>query len=566
MNVKLICSFLGSVAFSLGLAMLACTLWGLPVFGGTAYDVNGVAGLVKGAATCFAAALIFTFFGRNASANRAHLRDALAGVAFCWIVATLLAATPYLFSEVERGGGCRVGVCDAIFESASGLTTTGGTIFSELEDPSTLPRTISFWRSMTHFLGGIGVMCCFVAVLGKGAEGKAVLKAERLFSGNLPFAKMKELAFSLFKIYLTICVGCFIWLFLCGASVYDSAYHAFSTAALGGFSSYNDSLGHFAHDPNVNAPFAEVGVIIFMIISGTNYWLLYWALRGNPDKIVKDFEWRAFVGSLLLAALFTTFVGAAKGDFVTAGSSYEPFEARAESASREHLDSEISARDETNESNAEDGRRGRRRGEICSSYLSAFRKSMFHVTSLATGAGFVTDRYESWNATTSAMLLVLMFVGGCSASTAGGIKVFRAVLTLKVLARETERRYRPSVVRSTRIAGENVSRETASVAVRYVVIFACLIVATTLVVTAIEPDATWASYERPQMEKLIDLGTGALSMFANVGPRFGEYGSFNDYGSLTDLTKLIFSWAMIVGRLEIWPMLAILSARFWRNR
>ena len=171
MNKKIICAFLGFVAILLGLGMLFCTVWGLPVLGGGPEDVPACKALYYSALICFVIGGVFSLLGRGYDTERLYLREAFACVSLCWILSVLLGAMPYLFAKVERREGVPVTVCDAIYESTSGITTTGGTIFEELENPKTLPRTILFWRSLTHFLGGLGIMCCFVVFLGKGASG-----------------------------------------------------------------------------------------------------------------------------------------------------------------------------------------------------------------------------------------------------------------------------------------------------------------------------------------------------------------------------------------------------------
>ena len=589
MNTRILCSFLGIVSVLIGVAMLLCIPWG--AFQGVEADVRGIPALLKSAALCVAVGLTFSLLGRGADATRLYRREGFAGVALCWVLAIILSALPYQFAGLEIKEGRSLNFCDAIFESASGLTTTGATVFDELEDPNMMPRSILFWRSMTHFLGGLGVMCCFVAILGQGARGKAVLKVEHSVSGNMPFTKMRTLAFSLFLIYVTLCAISTIWFLISGMEPFDAIYYSFSTIALGGFTPYNNSVGRFATDPDVSTAMVEGGLVFFMIVAGTNYWLLSWLALGKPGKLFRDYEWRAFIILLFVASIISTFVGLRSGDLIVERSSENDNVAVSSEEQVGEESSNLPAL-EKNSHNAQLGEvardlepagtietvdlpedeksasktREQFSGTICRSYPEAFRKSMFHVVSLATGAGLCSERYESWNATTIILMMILIFIGGCSASTAGGIKVFRAALAFKVLTREAERRYNPSVVRVTTIDGEDVAKETADVAIRYVAVFSALIVLTTFVVAVIETNSDWVKENNSQLETIFDLGSSTLSMFANTGLAFGNFGSQGNYSCFSGLSKLIFSWAMIVGRLEIWPVLAILSVRFWRNR
>ena len=567
MNFRVISSYLGLVATLMGVATLFCVPWAIPYWDEAGNELRGVYALVKSSAVCFVLGLIFTLFSRRSTRREPYLREAMAGVGLCWFLAVALGAMPYLFGNVGRGDGETVGLCDALFESASGLTTTGGTIFCELEDQALLPKTILFWRGLTHFIGGLGIICLFVLFMGQGGAvgGKAILKVEHVFSENMPFAKMRQVATSLLSVYLTLCVACFLWLKACGASVFDSLYHAFSTTALGGFSSHNASVAYFSVDPNVNGSMVESGLIVFMILSGTNFFLLYWVALRQPKKLFRDFEWRLFISALFVTALISTFSGVFKGDFNVSrvasnevSASLEPTEA-----------GDALALDATSASDApNDAAAGAevRRGSVVFGLASAFRRSLFHVTSLATGAGLIADQYELWNSTSVLLLLVLMFVGACSGSTSGGVKIYRVWLAFKSLAREAERRYRPSLVRVTKVNGEFVAKETSNAAIRYIVTFASLILLTMLIVVMIEPDESWRQYDHFSVEKIFDVGTGVLAMYANVGTAFGEFGSQGNFGGLTNITKLIFTWAMVVGRLEIWCVLALFSPRFWSNR
>lgn len=553
--------FLSAVAAFLGVAMCLCLPWGLEVLGGDwRWEARGVEGLLKGAATSFASALAFYLVGRGADSTRLYRKEAISIVVFGWIAAILLGATPYLYGLAELRPGVPTTAADAIFESASGLTTTGATVFAEVENPASLPQTLLIWRFATHFLGGLGVMCFFVALIGNGASGKAIMKLERGASGNLPAVKMRELAFLLFKIYVLLNVLCAASLLCCGTSFLDAIAHSFSTIATGGFSSRNASVASFRDDPNVNSAAIEIVLLVFMIVASTNYALLYWVALGKWRNLSRDTEWRTYMAILTVATLAVFTFGTAKGDFAVAEDA------------KDAIKSEFAALDENagfatigeDERFQEKEREGKVRE--AETWPDALRTSAFCVVSLASGSGFATARYELWNSASLCVLALLMFCGGCSASTAGGAKIYRIFLFGKAVSKGIERTHSPNVVRATRYNGENLERDALNSVVLHLLTLLALIVATVLATLFLEPDAAWASARAPQIEKLTDLAGAALAMVSNVGPAFGKMGALENYAFLTAPTKLLYSCVMLIGRLEIWIILAIFAPGFWRNR
>ena len=562
MNYRIISALLGMVAVILGVCMFLCLPWGLPAFGGGDSEIRGAVGLLLGGGLSILLGVVFIILGRGADEERLFRKEAFVIVSLSWIMAIILGATPYLFSKTERASGVRMSFCDAIFESASGLTTTGATVIGELENPEVIPRTILFWRSTTHFLGGLGVICFFVVLLGQGINGKAILKIEHSVSGNLPAAQMRTLANYLFRIYALLNILCCVLLLICGMSLFDAISHAFSVVALGGFSTHDASVAYFASDPRANGLAIECVLILFMIASGTNYWLIFWAATGQPQKLYRDSEWRCFISLIVVGIAITTCFGMLHGDFRPASIVQQGTQTETEDLVDGQLnDEEASTRTlprRPYETIDEDAERVR--------FPVALRRSAFQVVSLATGAGFVTDRYELWNSTSIAAIVFLMFIGGCAGSTAGGAKVFRVLFTSKLLSQRLSETFSPNVVRVIRVDGENIDKESLYSALTYVGVFNSLIAVTTLLVTSFEPNDLWILRGESQVEKVADLGAAAVSMFANVGPALGVFGSIENYGGLTEITKAIFAAATLLGRLEIWTVLALLSPNFWRNR
>ncbi len=493
---------------------------------------------------------------RNAPEDRRLFRkEAIVVVALSWILAIVLGALPYLFSGAQRVPGVSMSLGDAVFESASGLTTTGATVFGELENASTLPRTILFWRGFTHFLGGLGVMCFFVALIGQGMSGKTILKLEHSSSSAVPISKIRQFASCLFRIYVSLTGICFVAFLFCGMNVFDAIFHAFSVVALGGFSSHNASVAYFSLDPRTNGLAIECILIFFMVVAGTNYWLLYWVLARKPGRLFRDSEWRLYVSSLLLGIAIVTILGMRHGDFLHTSADYDPTAAELVTDGSDDPTT-LNRLPATTHNSALPK----------SSWGSALRRATFQVVSLATGAGFATDRYELWNAASIVVLLYLMFVGGCVGSTAGGAKVYRVLLASKAWWHCFSESFSPNIVRVMRLDDENLDRDELRVCVTYLFTLTMLILMTAAVVLVVEQDAIWIARGESQVEKMWDVLLASVSMFSNVGPALGALGSFDNYGALSEGTKFIFAWAMLLGRLEIWTVLTLLSPKFWRSR
>lgn len=564
MNYRIVCDLLGMVAIIFGGCMFLCLPWALPAFGGGETEHRGAVGLLISGVFSFALGLVFSFFGRGADETRLFRKEAIIIVALSWLLATFLGALPYLFSGTERAPGVPASFCDALFESASGLTTTGATVFSELEDPVSLPRTILFWRCMTHFLGGLGVMCFFVTLLGQGANGKAILKLERTVSGAVPASKIRTLAFYLFLIYAFLTFVCFILLKLCGMTVFDAISHSFSVIALGGFSTRNMSVAYYSLDPMVNGFAVECVLLFFMVVAGTNFWLIYWALTGQPKRLFRDAEWRLFVVLLSIGVFTVAIFGHFRGDFQGANSPSSPAFSNAALAQPSDASSGVESVSDLNSDVLSETNRSPETD--WSGFGTSLRHSAFQVISVATGAGFATDRFELWNSVSLAIVIFLMFVGASSGSTGGGAKVFRILLVAKAFKQNLARSFSPNVVRVTRVDGENIDKDALHSAVSYVLLFFTLVFLTGLLAIAIEPDAVWIARGESQIEKACDLMVGSLSMYSNCGPALGAMGAFDNYGSLSEVTKFIFSVATLLGRLEILTILALFSPNFWRNR
>ncbi|MEM9351809.1 MAG: TrkH family potassium uptake protein [Planctomycetota bacterium] len=522
MNFRLVCRLLGMIAWLIGLTMAFSLVWALPSVNETgSFEARGFWALLSSMVLCFATGYGLRSVGRDAP-DAIYRKEAMAVVGLSWVLATVLGAMPYLLGGVvyraEGGKDIRMGVSDALFESQSGFSTTGATVLTDIENPAWVPQCILFWRSSTHFLGGLGIIVLFVAVLGQGSAGKALMRAEMPGpSKEGSQERMQHTAWNFAAIYCGLNAVLTVLLWLEGMTVFEALCHSFGTMATGGFSTLNASLGGF--DGRVeNYRLIEYTVIVFMVLAGTNFTLLYLTLIGRPVTLLRDLEWRTYALIIVASSAVIVVLGLwVHSDFAD--------------------------------------------GE------TAFRDSLFQVTSILTTTGFGTADFDQWHNFSRALLLVLMSVGGCAGSTGGGMKVIRHVLCVKVLHREIERAFHPAVVRHVRLGGEAITDNDLPRSILvYFGLIALLFTLSWLVLVAIEPDATWSGAGHDPQNKLVDSASAVAATLHNIGPGLGIVGATQNYAPFSTLSKLLFTFLMMLGRLELFPVLVLLVPGFWRDR
>ncbi len=414
-------------------------------------------------------------------------------------------------------------LADALFESVSGFTTTGASVLTQLEDPVLVPRCVLFWRSFTHWLGGMGIIVLFVAILGQlGAAGKALMRRE--VPGPISESvrpRVRETAIIMWAIYVALSILLTCLLMLEGLSFYDALCHSFGTMATGGFSTYNASVGHF------HSSLIEGTIALFMVLAGTNFSLYYMLLRGaagEPNSsarerlglLLSDPEYRLY---LLLLSGASLVIGLQLWMHGVYG----------------HL-------------------------------AASLRHSAFSVISVMTTTGFGTEDFARWTELSKAILLVLMFVGGCAGSTGGGIKVIRMLLIVKVLWMEIERAFRPKVVRTLRLGNASIDESIRRDMLVYAGLVTFIFIGSWLALVAIEPDHQWAKGGTSTTgEKLFDCATAVAANLNNVGPGLGVVGPSSNYANFTAVSKLLLTMLMLLGRLELYAVLVLLLPAFWRT-
>ncbi|NND96788.1 MAG: TrkH family potassium uptake protein [Pirellulaceae bacterium] len=501
------------------------------------YESVGANALLLSMAISMIIGGVMLFIGRRGRHGTLYQKEAMAIVGLSWVLATVLGALPFYLSGTSlradaNGVGQSVTFIEAMFESQSGFSTTGATILTDLESPDLVPHCILFWRSWTHFLGGLGIVVLFVAILGQGSAGKAMVRAEMpgpSKEGAMPRIQKTALAFA--GIYITLNIVLTLIYMIEGMTLFDALCHAFGTMATGGFSTYNRSLGGF------DSALIESTTILFMVLAGTNFTLLYLTCLAGPTKLLEDVEFRAYIGIILAVTVGVIFFGMMHDD---------------------------------------DG---------FGSFGSSLRYGLFQVVSVITTTGYGTADFDGWNNFGRGILLLLMFVGGCAGSTGGGMKVIRHVLFYKILRSEIELAHRPRVVRLLQIGGSTVDDPNLT---RGIVVYFCMILAifvfSWLLLITFEPDSTWGVAEDLSLtsqlvadqqpdadkqgtldEKLLDSASAVAATLNNIGPGLGVVGATENYANFSQGAKLLFVWLMMLGRVEVFSVLVLVFPSFWRR-
>jgi trk system potassium uptake protein len=493
MNIQLISRYLGHFTWAMAVLMLPSLAW-TPYFG----EGKMALAFLGSMAIAGAVGWGLTRYSRNAP-ERMFQREGLALVGLGWLLLAGIAALPY----VLRGW---LGPVDAYFEAMSGLTTTGSTILTDIE---ATPKSLLFWRSFTHWIGGMGIIVLFVAVLPYlGAGGKQLFKSES--PGPDPRGlspRIKDTASILYKIYFGLTVVQTVLLMMADMSFYDALCHTFATLATGGFSPRADSVAAF------NSPMVETIIIVFMVLAGTNFTLFFVMMRGHWKAPFQDTEWRVYIAVLVLATMLITLnllgvQGAAELP--------EPPQATEYTAS------------------------------------GAFRVAAFQVVSIMTTTGFCTDDFELWPQFSRALLVVLMFVGGCAGSTGGGLKVVRIIMLLKMAYWRLEKTFRPKTIRTVRVneavIDEDVQKTVYGFFVLYIFIFAF--------------GGLFMSFLGLPFQTAF---TSVAATLNNIGPGLEHVGAIENYAFISAPGKLFLSLCMVMGRLELFSICVLFLPGFWRR-
>lgn len=490
MNYPILFKLQGFIMGSVAVAF-ACSL-------GVALSLDGATGgppVVRGFTYSFLIAASFSLgcllLGRKSS-HSLFRKEALAIIGTGWLTASALGALPYWFIISD------LSLAAAFFESASGLTTTGASVLNDLES---LPLSLHFWRALSQWMGGLGVVVFFVAVLSfLGAGAKVLFSRESSAqAADLNAPRVQSGVLRLVQLYLALSVVCAIVYRFCGLSWFEAIVHMFTSLSTGGFSTRSGSIADFSN------PLLEWAVILFMAIGGTSFLLIIEILRRNWKALKTSTEFKAY---LLLLGVFSLAV------FIFI----------------------------TNDS------------QLTLSGHDALRGAVFQVVSIMTTTGYATQDFDQWLPVTHILLLAMMFIGGCSGSTAGGAKVIRFIVALKVFAQQIELAYRPKVLRLLKANNKSLSPGERESIIDYIVILTLVIIAGTLVTALLEP--------RMSFEGIVSAMAACLF---NIGPGFAEIGPTRNFAHLHAYTQIFLSFLMILGRLELFAILALFSPALWKR-
>ncbi|MDC0379221.1 TrkH family potassium uptake protein [Litorivicinus sp.] len=473
----------------LGLLLMLFSLTMLPPIGISVIFEDGQIPLFGAAAGLVFGAGFISWLPARRQKRDLRIRDGFVITVLFWLVLGSAGSVPLALSEQLN-----LSMTDALFESISGLTTTGATVIVGLDH---LPKSVLFYRQQLQWLGGMGIVVLAVAILPMlGIGGMQLYRAET--PGPVKDAKLSpriaETAKALWLIYLSLTAACALAYWISGMEIFDAICHAFSTIAIGGFSPYDASIGHF------NSVSIETVAIVFMVISGMNFSLHFIAWHNNSLKhYLNDPEWRTYLLFLFGLSLLISLALIENGTYPV------------------------------NE---------------------AFRKGIFEVVSIATTTGFTTADYASWPTFIPFLLLMSAFIGACAGSTGGGIKIIRMLLLYKQGSREIKRLIHPNAVIPIKLGrkpvGSRVIDAVWGFLAAYVLIFAVLM----LVCMALGEDP-------------ITAYSAVGACLNNLGPGLGD--ATLNYSTLSDGTKYVLSFAMLLGRLELFTLLVVLSPSFWEH-
>ena len=438
--------------------------------------------------------LLMLFLNKNHD-KQINKREGYLVVVLGWIIMIFSGTIPYILT------GTIDGFSNIFFETTSGYTATGATVISDVE---ILPEGILFWRSITHWLGGMGMIVFAIAILPLlGIGGMQLFNAESPGpSTDKLHPRITDTAKRLWMIYLSYTIIETIFLQLAGMSFFDAINHSMSNIASGGFSTKNQSLGYWNDNPLV-----QYIVIFFMFLAGTNFVLSYFGFKFNFKKIIEDDEFKIyslFIVGFTAAVVLILYINPS-------------------------LDSNISGIEET------------------------FRHSLFQVVSIITTTGFVTADYTAWSPLILLLFFGMMFLGGSAGSTSGGFKIMRHLLIIKNGVLQFKKILHPHAIIPLRYNKSSVSSEITHNILGFFIVYMLSFMIGTIVFALLGLDFESA------------LGVSASSL-GNVGPSIGSFGPMNTFFELPLLAKWWSSFLMLLGRLELFTVLIVFTPYFWSNR
>ena len=518
MNYRLVAQLLGLLLAVIGGVLVLIAAWAFSQWrwaGDQAVELPAALALIMTAAVGILGGGLVWLVARGTESHLGR-REALLLVALTWIVGAAMAGAPFYvwahLAAYEPGAEQFRSAVDCYFEAMSGLTTTGATILTDIE---AVPASLLLWRAVTQWLGGLGIVVLFVAVLPSlGVGGKRLFRIEAPgpdSEGVRP--QIRDTARVLWYIYLGLTVAEILALRIVGRmSLFDSICHTFGTLATGGFSVRNESIGAY------DATAVRVIIVVFMVLAGTNFGLYYQLIRRRWQSVLRDVELRVYLIVLIVGA------------FLVIGSLWA-----------------------SNDPIFMTGR------EVVHSDLAAsVGEGIFTTVAIQTGTGFCTSDFNRWPFLAQGVLILLMFVGGCAGSTSGGIKVIRVWITFKVMIAELERAFRPNVIRPVRVAGTTIDPELKLGAVAYlagIIVLFVLGAGSLMLLESLNGTAC----------DFTSAATASIATLCTIGPGLARVGAVENYAWFSDASKMVLCLLMALGRLELFAILVLFTPRFWRG-
>ncbi len=483
MNYGIVVKVLGNLLLFQAAAMLLP--FGIAVY----YGEDSFAAFLLTVLAVFVVGFLMSL--RKPVSRRIQVREAVSIVALSWVLVSFFGAWPLYLS------GSIPSFVDALFESISGLTTTGATIIDNIEG---MPFGILFWRSFLHWLGGMGIIVLTVAILPAiGVGGYQIYKAETPgpTAGKLA-PRMRDTAKILYGVYLIMTVVQVVLLYLGGLSLYDALVHTFGTVGTGGFSTRNSSIGAF------DSAYITLVIGFFMVAAGVNFSLYFGLYRGMWRRVFGNTELKVYLGVVAFSVFLITL--------------------------------------------------NLFHGGVYGSLFETMRHAFFQVGAFITTTGYSTADYESWPFLSQGILFFLMFVGGSAGSTAGSVKVIRHVVLFKLVRREVSRMLHPRAFIPVRVDGKSLTSVSEANIIGFFFLYVIIFVFGSLAMMALE-----------SMD-LLSAASAVAATIGNIGPGFGLVGPNETYSFMGAPAKLLLSFFMLLGRLELFTVLILLTPDFWRDR
>jgi len=481
-NIKVVANVVGS------LVMITGGLMTLSIPFSLYYKSNDTYSIIISSTITLLLGVFLKYSTKNSKNDEVKKREGYLIVSLGWLAMTICASLPYVISEAIPS------YADAFFETVSGLTTTGASILNDIEG---LPKGILFWRSMTQWIGGMGIIVLTIAILPLLGVG-----GMELFASEAPgptkdkiHPRIKETAKRLWGIYFLLTVIQCVLLMIAGMDFYDAINHSFTTMSTGGFSTKQTSVAYF------DSPLIQYIIIVFMLIAGTNFTLLYFGFKFKFKKLLENDEFKWYLGaviSVLAITLPTIYI---------LYSNNQGFE-------------------------------------------KVFRDTLFQIVSIITTTGFASADFTAWGTFITFIFFLLLFTGASAGSTSGGMKIVRIVLLMKNAFLEFKRRLHPNAVIPVHLNGEGVSSKIIYNLLAFMFFYLFSFVIGSIIMTFLGVD-------------FLEAISAVATSLGNVGPGIGRVGPSGNFYHIPDTGKWVLSFLMLLGRLELFTIAILFTPYFW---